>query len=174
MTVGEADIFTNHSIHVYCPWAIRAWRYGGLPSVCDMTSWATTSGSLPWAEDMPSSRNMFVSGRIFKAGRSSDPSTNCLALHSTFRQGQSAKRIPVKTFLPYGTSLRRSPKGGKDYSIFTGYWLGQGYWWDHRTWPTDTVSGKWQQQVVRSNDTTPVFFTMASRNSTNTESLLTF
>jgi hypothetical protein len=165
------------SLHVNCPWSIRAWRYGGLPSGLRHEELSYDEWVAPMrarGHDLIQ-KYVRVQSHLQVLADKANPSTNCMALH--IRHSDKAnrrKRIPVKKFLPYVQAYAEAQKGGKDYSYTIYLATDSDKVIDeiHRTWPANTVSRiKWQKGVVRSNDTTPVF-TMASHHSTNTQVLV--
>jgi hypothetical protein len=160
------------SLHVYAPWAIRAWRYGGVPAGLrhDELSYDDWFAPMRARGHDLIQKYVRVRSHLQELADQANPSTNCLALH--IRHSDKAnrrKKIPVRKFLPYVQAYAEAQKGG---TIFLATDSNKVIDEIHRAWPADTISRiKWQKQAVRSNDTTPVF-TMASHHSTNTQVLV--
>jgi hypothetical protein len=161
------------SLHVHCPWAIRAWRYGGVPSGLrhDELSYDEWFAPMRARGHDLIQKYVRVRSHLQELADQANPSTNCLALH--IRHSDKAnrrKRIPVKKFRPYVQAYAEVQK--VDYTIYLATDSDKVIDEIRRSWPADTVSRiKWQKHAVRSNDTTPVF-TMASHHSTNTQVLV--
>lgn len=168
------------ALHVNAPWALRAWRYGGLPPGLRQDELSYDE----WFAPMRKRGNAVVRKYVrflphmHQLADQANPSSVCLGLH--IRHSDKAnrrQRIPVKKFLPYVQayvqafgSNDRGERG--DFSIFLATDSHKVIGRITTTWPSNLVKRiRWQDHTVRSNDTTPVF-TLSSHHLTNTQVLV--
>ena len=163
-------------LHLHAPWAVRSWRYGGLPRGLYQPKLSYDS----WFRPMRAKGHEIVKKyirvlpEIQQLADQANPSQHCLAMHIRHSdKANKRKRIPVKDFLPFvqvymghiSTQQQTSP------SVFLATDSNKVIDNIQSNWPKEIVSHiSWQNQIIRSNDTMPVF-TMASHHITNTQVL---
>lgn len=164
------------ALHVNCPWSLRAWRYGGLPPSLRQDDLSYDE----WFAPMRKRGNAVVRKYVrflphmYRLAHEANPIDNCLALH--IRHSDKAnrrRRIPVKKFLPYVQAYAQEQHTrGSPFSVYLATDSHKVIEEIQSTWPPDLIAQiQWQDQVVRSNDTTPVF-TLSSHHVTNTQVLV--
>ena len=164
------------ALHIHCPWAVRAWRYGGLPPSLRQEKLSYEEWFAPMRKRGNEIVRKYVRFRphLQKLANTANPSQECLALH--IRHSDKAnrrRRIPVQNFLPYVQAYTDEQRLRDNASIFLATDSQMVIQEIERSWPKDVVKRmKWQERVVRSNDTTPVFTLSSSHHLTNTQVLV--
>ena len=173
-------------LHLFCPWSLRAWRYGGMPEGLRRDDLSYQDWFSPMRQRGSQLVHRYIRVKPYlidlvdQAMKRSVTNQRCLALH--IRHSDKAnrrKRIPVKAFLPYVQAYigEHSDSGYVRNSSFPSIYLAT----DSQrvvheiqtTWPVDVVAHmRWQTAIVRSNDTTPVFTLTSSRHATNVQVLV--
>lgn len=165
-------------MHINCPWSVRAWRYRGLPPSIRQKHLSYNEWFAPMRE-----RGSYLFERyvrllpyLHQLARKANPSEKCLALHIRHSDKANKRRkIRVNAFLPYVEAfLEEQERTNKDenYSVFLATDSHNVIRMIEETWPSKILHRiRWQQQVVRSNDSTPVF-TLSSHHATNIEVLV--
>ena len=173
------------SLHIHWPYSVRAWRYGGMPPSLikeglSYDEWFAPQrhlGSLIVAKyykpkqylvDM-AYKELFSQKEEADANNNNDgSSTNspiyCLGMH--IRHSDKAnrrRRIPVKKFEPYAQAyleeiMEPSLSSLQRATIYLATDSHKVISKIQQDWSSDLISTMtWQQNIIRSNDTTPVF-----------------
>ena len=174
------------ALHLFCPWSLRAWRYGGLPDGLRRDDLSYQDWFAPMRKRGFQLIQKYVhvkpylNDMVDKAMSRQDAQKRCLALH--IRHSDKAnrrKRIPVKSFLPFvqvyftehlGAMPSQNSFAPYIYLATDSHHVIQEI---QSTWPANIVAHMhWQTAVVRSNDTTPVFTLTSSHHETNLQVLV--
>jgi hypothetical protein len=167
------------ALHVNCPWSLRAWRYGGLPPSLQQDEISYDEWFAPMRKrgnDVVRKYVRFLP-HMHKLSFQANPSVTCMALHIRHSDKANRRRkIPVKKFLPYAQAyVEERLKAYRGDNYFSVYLATDSHKVIHEiktTWPSALIDRmRWQDQVVRSNDSTPVF-TLSSHHVTNTQVLV--
>ena len=168
-----------YGLHLQCPWSVRAWRYGGLSPALrqpklDLHTWlgkhrqkaaSIVQRYYRWQPDLRA-RIDILSAPWYQR---KPTAMACLGLHIRHSdKANKRKRIPVDDFLPYlQVYAQRIPHGhvflATDSNLVVEKM--QAY---ARLF---SLSLHWQPNIIRSNDTSPVF-TQASHDVTNRQVLI--
>lgn len=139
-------------LHLHSPWAVRAWRYGGLPPTLRNDSISYEAWLRPQRERAQATVKQFIQllPDIQERARRTNPSRKCLAVHIRHSdKGNRRKRIPLRRFIPY----------------IEAYWdivpEGIVYVATDSSRVVEELQSRprflWQPNTQRSNDTTAVF-----------------
>ncbi len=139
-------------LHLHCPWAIRAWRYGGLPPSLRNDTVSYEEWFRPQRRRGRAVVQKFVKllPPIHKLARNANPSPHCLAVH--IRHSDKAnrrKRIPIQIFVPYMEEYWEQVPEGTVYLATDSSHVVQALQSRPRL--------HWQNHIKRSNDTTAIF-----------------
>lgn len=139
-------------LHLHSPWAVRAWRYGGLPPSLRNDSISYEAWFRPQRQRAHTIVKQYVHllPVIEERARRTNPSQKCLAVHIRHSdKGNRRKRIPLRRFIPYMEAyLEVVPEGIVYVATDSNQVL-------------DAIQSRprflWQANTQRSNDTTAVF-----------------
>jgi hypothetical protein len=164
------------ALHIFSPWSVRAWRYGGLPPSLRQDNLSYHDWFAPMRKHGHEmvKKYFHIQPQLRQMANVANPASKCLALH--IRHSDKAnrrRRIPVKKFLPfveaYVQEHRTITFTPTVYLATDSHKVVQEI---ETTWPQEIVSRmRWQSEVVRSNNKTPVF-TLSSHHVTNTQVLV--
>ncbi|KAG7353738.1 hypothetical protein IV203_003093 [Nitzschia inconspicua] len=160
------------SLHVFAPWSVRSWRYGGLPPSLRQLDKSYQEWFAPMRRRAHSIVKKYFRFLPYLHERAVEynPHSQCLALH--IRHSDKAnrrKRIPVPRFLPYVEAYynhqmqqrRDHPKNDilRSFSIYLATDSSTVIDMIQETWPKEIQSVlQWQKgNVLRSSNTTAVF-----------------
>jgi hypothetical protein len=152
------------SLHVFAPWSVRAWRYGGVPPSLGKHNETYQEWFAPMRQRGHAMVQKYIRFLPYLQERASqqNPSSQCLALH--IRHSDKAnrrKRIPVQRFLPYVKAYyqHQMQQNQPQFSIYLATDSSRVIDLIQNTWPQSIQSVlHWQKgNVIRSNDTTAVF-----------------
>lgn len=158
-------------LHLHCPWALRAWRYGGLPPSLRRDDLSYNEWFRPMRQRGTHvvQRNVRFRPTLQKQAHEANPSPNCLAMHVRHSdKANRRQRIPLSRFLPYIDAYLEQVPNGKIY-IAT-----------DSSNAIQELQGKphyqgrllWQNDTLRSSDTTAVFRMTTGHHSTNVQVLV--
>jgi len=159
-------------LHLYCPWAVRAWRYGGMPPTLRRNDVSYDEWFHPMRQRGGQIVQQYFRFRPYllqSAHRANPSSTHCLAMH--VRHSDKANRrqkIPLSQFLPYVDAyLKQVPSGTVYLATDSSKVLQQ-------LQATTQYRGRlnWQDEALRSNDTTAVFRMTGGHHETNIQVLV--
>lgn len=182
-----------HGLHLRCPWAVRAWRYGGTSQTVkrgdlSLQDWlgdnrrrgaAVVQRYYHWQPDMQSAIDALVAPWTSKHATGQEPQQFCLGLHIRHSdKGNRRRRIAVSEFWPYVQAwwnlVPSSSNAGHVYVATDS----DDVWKEIRTtWPRNDYERNHllhtQPHVWRSQNTSAVFALYESRHDeTNRQVLL--
>lgn len=123
------------ALHIHCPWSVRAWRYGGLPTVLQdqgmkLHDWlgrhrrqgaAVVSKYYQWQPALQQAADR-ANPAVAHLSHASQPdhqqpsARECLALHVRHSdKGNRRRRIPLESFLPFVEAYVELTVGGSVY-----------------------------------------------------------
>jgi hypothetical protein len=152
------------ALHVFAPWSVRAWRYGGLPPSLQKPNETYQEWFAPMRQLGHAMVQKYIRFLPFLRERAveQNPLSECLALH--IRHSDKAnrrKRIPVQRFFPYVEAFyhHQMQRNVTSFSIYLATDSSNVIDIIQETWPDEIKKAlRWQKgDVVRSNDTTAVF-----------------
>ena len=153
-------------LHLHSSWAVRAWRYGGLPPSLRNDSISYEAWLRPQRQRAHATVKQFVHLLPFIQERAlrTNPSPKCLAVHIRHSdKGNRRKRIPLQRFIPYMEAYWDVVPDGIVYVATDSSHV------------LDELQSRprllWQTNTQRSNDTTAVF-RMFPHHSTNLQVLV--
>lgn len=139
-------------LHLHCPWAVRAWRYGGLPPSLRNDTLSYDDWFRPQRQRGHSivQRYLQLLPSIHERAGSANPSQKCLAVHIRHSdKSNRRRRIPLQTFVPYMETYWERVPDGSVYLATDSARVVQELKSRPRLY--------WQGNTQRSNDTTAVF-----------------
>lgn len=153
-------------LHLHAPWAVRAWRYGGLPPSLRNDSLSYEAWLRPQRHRAHAIVKQYVQLLPFiqERARKANPSRKCLAVHIRHSdKGNRRKRIPLHKFIPYMEAYWDVVPDGIVYVATDSSHV------------LDELQSRprlqWQANTQRSNDTTAVF-RMFPHHTTNLQVLV--
>jgi hypothetical protein len=170
------------ALHLNWPWSVRAWRYGGLPPSRRQDELHYDEWFAPMRNRGHAMVRKYVRflPHMHQLAQQANPTGRCLALHVRHSdKANRRKRIPVQKFLPYVRAYveeeeKRNNRHDDDpFVVYLATDSDNVIYEIKTTWPLNLVARiKWQDRVIRSNDTTPVFTLSSSHHLTNTQVLV--
>lgn len=158
-------------LHLNCPWALRAWRYGGLPPSLRHDEVSYAEWFRPIRQRGSEIVREYVRFQPYLQQRAhrANSARKCLAIH--VRHSDKANRrqkIALSKFLPYMDTFLKEVPAGKIYVATDSVKVLQ------KLQGMSEYQGRlhWQEGTLRSNDTTAVFRMTSGHHVTNIQVLV--
>jgi hypothetical protein len=155
------------ALHIHCPWAVRAWRYGGLPPVLQETNVTFNDWLGRHRRNGAAVVRKYYrwNAALLQAADAANPvGQTCLALHVRHSdKGNRRHRIPLPAFLPFVQAYIEQTRGAVVYLATDSSSVLQKI---NQTWPEaavqrirtlDSSSSGSHDAIIRSPNKTAVF-----------------